>query len=132
MHPLLFQTPKENCGQLERKILRSDGRVRIAILDTGMDLPNHVLWSPGSRRIRSSKSWVRSKIGEDEVEDLDGHGTHAVGLLLKVAPEADIYVARVFEKNNEREGAVSTLEINAGIAKVRFSPVNKTFLLNIT
>jgi len=32
--------------------------------------------------------------------DLFGHGTHIAGLLLRVAPEADIYIARVAINRN--------------------------------
>jgi hypothetical protein len=35
--------------------------------------------------------------------DICGHGTHCVGLLRQVAPQADIYVARVIEKVGRKD-----------------------------
>lgn len=39
-----------------------------------------------------SKSWVE---GSDSLSDSAGHGTHTLRLLLRVAPEADISVAKI-------------------------------------
>lgn len=78
-HPLL---------DLERR--KRDPHVRIAILDTGVDRALHALEK------------VQGFRGFDPVPDIDyfdtvGHGTHSIGLLLKVAPNAQIYVAKVTE-----------------------------------
>lgn len=68
-------------------------RVRIAILDTGYD-PDALFFQPPSRRNRlvQWKDWVD---GAQEPEDRHGHGTHLVSLIMQMAPEADICVARV-------------------------------------
>ncbi|KAI9662763.1 MAG: hypothetical protein M1829_006158 [Trizodia sp. TS-e1964] len=66
-------------------------RVRVAILDTGITINDDFLESRKGR-IRSSKSFIT---GESSTEDEIGHGTHVAALLLKVAPYADIFVARV-------------------------------------
>ncbi|KAJ5443340.1 subtilisin-like protein [Penicillium cf. griseofulvum] len=68
-------------------------RVRIAILDTGCDDNAPFFFSPDVEgRLKDWKDWVD---GSDQPEDCHGHGTHLVSLVLKCAPEADIYVARV-------------------------------------
>ena len=79
---------------------------RIAILDTGID-GTHASFA--SKRIRAYKSWVspeqdaESGIGFQARKirgmciDADGHGTHATDLLLRVDPQALVYVARVAE-----------------------------------
>ncbi|KAL5319282.1 hypothetical protein ACEPPN_012332 [Leptodophora sp. 'Broadleaf-Isolate-01'] len=77
---------------------RSNGkRVKIAILDTGVDLSHPDFKEDQSasrmnRRIKPPEDFL--DVG-GKAHDTCGHGTHGVGLLRKVAPEADIYVARV-------------------------------------
>lgn len=73
-------------------------RVRIAVLDTGVD-PNHP--DMDTERIRSVRSWVNGKNGGEEdrqAGDEFGHGTHTAGILLDLAPDADIYVAQIATK----------------------------------
>jgi hypothetical protein len=72
-----------------------DKRIKIAILDTGVDMGHHFFQS-GQRkgRIKECRSWIPSRRGD---EDVNGHGTHAAALLLRVAPGADVYVARVVD-----------------------------------
>lgn len=76
--PLLPQNPK------------SENRVKIAILDTGIDLTDHFI-SNNRRRIRA-KSFLPN---DNSVEDVHGHGTHAAALLLRIAKNADIFIARI-------------------------------------
>lgn len=74
---------------------RNQKRVKIAILDTGINAKNPLVTSAiAAKRIKKMKSFVP---GADDHEDVSGHGTHAAMLINKVAPEAEIYVARVFE-----------------------------------
>jgi hypothetical protein len=72
--------------------------VKIAILDTGIDLPLGQKFAHKDR-IKECRSWLVTDEDGDERgdKDLTGHGTHAAALLLKVAPNADLYVARVFK-----------------------------------
>jgi subtilisin family serine protease len=70
-------------------------RVRIALLDTGIDM-THPDISARSDRIIETFCEIKGLENKGN-EDKSGHGTHAALLLLKVAPEADIYVARVFK-----------------------------------
>ena len=62
-------------------------RVKIAVLDTGIDLNN---------------AWIASKAGMikcwpsiRECHDTDGHGTHVAYLLLRLAAHAELHVAKV-------------------------------------
>lgn len=84
-------------------------RVRIAILDTGLNKHHDevaaLLAKKGDdRRIQGWKSWLpdlndMSKTlpgDEDEV----GHGTHCAMTAHRVAPDADIFVARIFRYRN--------------------------------
>ena len=94
-----------------------DEPVRIAILDSGLD-PEHPSINEDQQLPNPCIKEVRSFVHGTEpydVRDEIGHGTHALGLLLKVAPRAEIYVARI--------AGQKTLDSNTydDIAKARLS-----------
>ena len=64
--------------------------VRVAILNSGIDMSNPYLRKVKSR-IKKTKSWVDGPGHEDEV----GFGTHAAALILRIAPAAEIFSARI-------------------------------------
>ena len=103
------------------KVFSRPGRVRIAILDTGIELPEVAFWAYRDR-IREQKSWVTDDDCDDFIQrgdrDIDGHGTHGAALLLQVAPEADIFVARVFRDRKESRGDIMAEVIHNRIANV--------------
>ncbi|KAJ4004060.1 hypothetical protein NW766_011916 [Fusarium irregulare] len=71
--------------------------VRIAILDSGLDPDSPFLFEDQqlpNPKIKEVRSFIHGTESHD-IRDEIGHGTHALGLLLKVAPCAEIYVARV-------------------------------------
>ena len=71
--------------------------VRIAILDSGFDPDNPLLMTEDNRldpRIKDARSFVH-QTEPHEFRDEIGHGTHALGLLLKVATCAEIYIAKI-------------------------------------
>lgn len=70
-------------------------RVKIAILDTGIDMSESFI-STNSTRI-TTENFLSN---ESSVEDVHGHGTHAAALLLQIAENADIYVARIAKDEN--------------------------------
>ena len=72
-------------------------RVKIAILDTGIDRKHPSIEAQWNRRVKDAKSWIDGEGGD---RDTCGHGTHNTSLLMKVAPEALIYVARVVKDYN--------------------------------
>ncbi|KAI9042815.1 intracellular serine protease [Aspergillus affinis] len=91
--------------------------VRIAILDSGLDPENPFLVEDQQRanpQIKDARSFVYRTEPHD-IQDEIGHGTHALGLLLKVAPGVEIYVARIARRE--------TLDPNTydDIAKARLS-----------
>lgn len=71
-------------------------RVRVAVLDSGVDFPPYV-WQAYEDRIKDMRSWTPGndcgplRNGEDDV----GHGTHVTALLLHLAPSIDLYIARI-------------------------------------
>ena len=66
-------------------------KVRIAILDTGYD-PQTAFFITHGKRILGWKDWINS---EPSAIDTHGHGTHLLGLIMRVAPEAEVFVARI-------------------------------------
>lgn len=95
--------------------------VRIAILDSGLDPENPFLIEDqemSNPRIKEARSFINGSDTHD-IRDEIGHGTHALGLLLKVAPCAEIYVARIARRE--------TLDPNTydDIAKARLQPYER-------
>ncbi|KAF2801991.1 uncharacterized protein BDZ99DRAFT_527942 [Mytilinidion resinicola] len=79
-------------------------RIRIAVLDTGIDF-RHSGLIEAKKKGRVKREWCHSWVGagtdvEDEDDEL--HGTNCVYVLHKAAPEANIYVEKVFRSNSFR------------------------------
>lgn len=66
-------------------------KIRIAILDTGIDLRDSMI-SGAKSRIIEKRSWVGSP---EDWADTYGHGTHVARLLVRMAPAANIYVTKI-------------------------------------
>lgn len=74
-------------------------RVRVAILDTGLDLGPPLIRG-NVDRIVEVKSWLPPRDGQTaNGTDTTGHGTHVTGLLLTTAPDCDVYVAQIADEN---------------------------------
>lgn len=87
--------------------------LKIAILDTGYDGDAPAFCIPGlSQRMRGWRDFVSKS---PTPIDSDGHGTHLTALLLRVAPSAEIYVARVTDNSSGLANAkrnISQVRIN--------------------
>jgi subtilisin family serine protease len=90
------------------------GPVKIAILDSGLDLNHSDFENPAHRRTKVGKraakqlpeqpqrqrikAW-RNFVGqpgeEEDVTDESGHGTHLAGIILAIAPRAELYIAKI-------------------------------------
>ena len=97
--------------------------VRIAILDSGFDPGNSLLMTDDRRldpRIKVVQNFVHQTEPLD-IQDEIGHGTHALGLLLKVATCAEIYIARVANRETRCRDSYDA------IAKARLAPYQSKF-----
>jgi subtilisin family serine protease len=66
--------------------------IKIAIIDSGIDMTDPLVMG-GALRIREKRNWTDSD--PENWHDTYGHGTHVARLVIKVAPAAEIYIARV-------------------------------------
>jgi subtilisin family serine protease len=92
-----------------------DNRVRIAILDSGIDARH-----PDMAQYINDGIIIRSQgfpSTLDPLADKDGHGTHGTSVLLKTAPHAALLIARVAD-DDRRIPDVHNYE---EVAKVRHS-----------
>jgi subtilisin family serine protease len=79
-------------------------RVRIAILDTGVD-PSHpqIRAARDANRIKAyfphpeNQDPNSSSQSFEPFRDLHGHGTHGTSVLMRTAPNAAVYIAKVDE-----------------------------------
>ena len=68
-----------------------DRRLRVAVLDTGIDLLHDDF--EDDERIVEKRNFISGDV--DDVADRDGHGTHMAGILLGLTQNVDLCVARV-------------------------------------
>ncbi|KHN95673.1 Peptidase S8/S53, subtilisin/kexin/sedolisin [Metarhizium album ARSEF 1941] len=91
----------------EVKLKLAESRIKIAILDTGINLDGSGLQLRRDDIIEDRKrantgadgdpiKATRSFVGpQDDVNDCCGHGTHIADILLRLAPEVDLYIAKI-------------------------------------
>ncbi|KAI1740736.1 hypothetical protein F4680DRAFT_465012 [Xylaria scruposa] len=82
-------------------------RIRVAILDTGVDPSDRMIKAALRNRIRDRHSFV----GSDPSEHVDtcGHGTHVARLLLKIAPTAEIFIGKICEGKHLDNSLMSSI-----------------------
>lgn len=80
-----------------------EDRIRIAVLDTGISVDDDFIHMDENLNRITYRSFVTGDPNPTEASDLDGHGTHVAGLLLRVARNANIYVAKISKKDGLRD-----------------------------
>jgi hypothetical protein len=99
-------------GCYRRSPLQQKHMVKIAILDTGIDLDHPLL-----KKYRDNKQvagiFCRDFVTkEDPIQDSTGHGTHCAHVILKICKTARIYAARVFESDEiDEHGSTRIIEV---------------------
>lgn len=88
-------------------------RIKIAILDTGLDLSHPDI----SQAHEEGRLHVYDFIeNSTTIKDESGHGTHCTSLLLKYAPNAEVFVGRVFRTTKADDSSCDIL------TKVKLTP----------
>jgi hypothetical protein len=67
-------------------------RSKIAILDTGMDIHHAGIATVLNKNVKEWKGFP-----DDPLKDPDGHGTFLACVLMRTAPHAWLYIARIFD-----------------------------------
>ncbi|KAF7543160.1 hypothetical protein G7Z17_g10966 [Cylindrodendrum hubeiense] len=80
---------------------------RVAILDTGFDDEAIFFNGPGRRgKIKGWRDWAGD---EESPVDENGHGSHTMALVMKVAPNAMIYAARIAKNRGSLKNATQSI-----------------------
>ena len=98
-------------------------QVRIAILDSGFDPSNPLLINDDGQldsRIKGIQNFVPGA-GHFDIQDEIGHGTHALGLLLRFATCAEIYIAKIASQDTLSRDSYDTIaEASLALYKVEY------------
>lgn len=103
----MFDQPRIQDG-LPSRAEEKEKRVKIAILDTGIDLTNP--------SISSNQGKIQCWPNREACKDEDGHGTQVAYLILRLARHAQLRIAKVSNSRLLQDADVE------GIAKVSSTP----------
>jgi subtilisin family serine protease len=81
-------------------------RVKIAVLDTGADLTHLDMVDAIAKKLIKHYDFVENT---PNMVDLGGHGTHCASQVLKLAPNAEVYIGRVFRSNQAESSSPAIL-----------------------
>ena len=112
---------KREYDEVYEKLLdteRLPGSVKIAILDNGIYNEHPKLEARGSRIIATRKFHGTS---EEGVFDGNGHGTFTAGLIFDYAPDLELYVAKIVD----RENAAFDVKVVANVSNSAKNPPQK-------
>ncbi|KAF2797775.1 subtilisin-like protein [Melanomma pulvis-pyrius CBS 109.77] len=84
--------------RIPKRAKEKNSRIRIAVLDTGIDLKNPWI----GQKARRIQCWPT----DQSCGDTDGHGTHVAYLLLRLAPHAQLRIAKVRKSHMLRDADV--------------------------
>lgn len=123
--------------------MKGDKPIKIAILDTGIDMQGKKSDSPMHDDFRKARavSFQNGKPCSDpkgtpqcdrikgmqnfcsgdeaDVQDLDGHGTAVAGIILRLAPETELFIARI-----------CVGDVNHGVSEDKLRPVKENQVIN--
>jgi hypothetical protein len=108
-------------------------KVKIAILDTGIDLSHEWIKLKLKDHNGKNKDFIQEDAEDESVppQDSCGHGTYAAGIILQLTPHVDLHVARVFEN-----GFLHSTDTNTALDRVaqviQFCQMSVCFYANFT
>ncbi|UKZ74547.1 hypothetical protein TrVFT333_002217 [Trichoderma virens FT-333] len=76
--------------------------VKIAILDTGIDR-DHDSFEAREESVKAKVNFYNNT--QKNIPDLNGHGTFTASLILDYAPDAELYIAKISDKENATPNA---------------------------
>ena len=109
------------------------GRVKIAIVDTGVHIDDVTLEYRFNSRLKECRSWLDGSGGDDGIllspnVDEDGHGTHNASIALKATQHTqnEIFVAQVFRRRRDKQTVGTTRPTQIAIARVSIHCMKKS------
>ncbi|RDL37961.1 uncharacterized protein BP5553_05394 [Venustampulla echinocandica] len=99
----------------------TENLVKISVLDTGVNMDNPFL------RLNRDRIDSTSFIDTGDTNDTDGHGTHIDALLLKMARNAKIYVAKVAETHDSPDSVAIAEAIEFARKEWKVDIINMSF-----
>ncbi|KAL7916637.1 hypothetical protein GGI35DRAFT_47714 [Trichoderma velutinum] len=81
--------------------------VKIGILDTGID-QGHDVFKAREERIKAALNFYNTS--KKSIPDLNGHGTFTASLILDYAQDAELYIAKIADKENATPNAKIVVE----------------------
>jgi hypothetical protein len=94
----------------------NDRRIRVAVLDSGVDFRHPCFTMAKEEGRLEAKSFLPGLPGD---QDDCGHGTHAADLVLRTAPDCILFAARVITDGNGEEFDENV----PAIERVRHTPI---------
>lgn len=83
--------------------------VRIAVLDTGIDLA-HPDMEARIDNIKDKFNWVNQRF-KNLVHDRNGHGTFTAGLILDYMPDAELYIAKIADNKPSNPTVIAEVSL---------------------
>jgi subtilisin family serine protease len=95
-------------------------KIKIAIIDTGLDNHNFILMNAVPKDIRQNLNKLDFS-GENTIKDYHGHGSHVASIILGVNPKAQIIPIKYYNKNHDGQESL----------KAFLSALNKAVEMNV-
>lgn len=86
--------------------------MKIAILDTGID-EDH--WAIGFRAKELKK--LNCYGSQEDIPDLNGHGTFTASLILDYAPDAELHVVKIADEKDASPNAEIVINVSSYTAR---------------
>lgn len=97
---------------LWNKNIKGQG-IKIAVIDTGCDVKNPLI----KENIIGGKNFTEDDNSREDVyNDYNGHGTHVAGIIKSVAPEAELLILKVLDRNGNGDYNTITAAINYAVS----------------
>ncbi|KAL6690548.1 peptidase S8/S53 domain-containing protein [Trichoderma pleuroticola] len=99
--------------------------VKITILDTGIDR-GHDAFEAREENIKAKLNFYNNS--QRSITDLNGHGTFTASLILDYAPDAELYIAKIADKENATPNAKIVVDaLNHAIDKWNVDIISLSF-----